>query len=349
MATGARLAFPGGRANSWVGLWRAPDGRRVKRRIGTARTPGERDGLTKVQAEDAFRRLRAEELLVAHRLERVTMLEAGEALSARLTGRGRKKSHRCDSPPCPTRSVVLRERRGPRVLPPGNWPPARSLEAHSPVQASTGARRRPRNHVPRTAAHIWNADGSRRHAGSGLSSTGSAMPTQRRLRSTLTTNRTTKRPTQWTVPSADRAAVPAPAQGRVYLRSSRKSGGAPTMNACHAEGRGFESLQPLPNRPAKAGLASVRIRVCNEHLPKPSPQRALQIPLPRREAIARSCPRDSGVILLRTTRIAGAGRSARALVDGHDHGSRRLSQQYLPSRRLHARSRRTTIRHSHLP
>lgn len=80
--------------NSWVGLWRAPDGQRIKRRIGTARTPGERDGLTKVQAEEAFRRLRAEELLVAHRVERVTMLEAGEALSARLAVRGRKKSHR---------------------------------------------------------------------------------------------------------------------------------------------------------------------------------------------------------------------------------------------------------------
>lgn len=79
---------------SWVGLWRAPDGRRIKRRLGAARTPGERDGLTKVQAEEAFRRLRAEELTVAHRLERVTMLEAGEALSARLAAKGRKKSHR---------------------------------------------------------------------------------------------------------------------------------------------------------------------------------------------------------------------------------------------------------------
>jgi hypothetical protein len=79
---------------SWVGLWRAPDGRRIKRKIGAARTPTERNGLTKVQAEEAFRRLRAEELTVAHRVERVTMLEAGEALSARLNARGRKKSHR---------------------------------------------------------------------------------------------------------------------------------------------------------------------------------------------------------------------------------------------------------------
>jgi integrase len=102
MATGQRAA--GRRAygtgslqlvgGSWVGLWRAPDGRRIKRRLGKARTPGERDGLTKVQAEEAFRRLRAEEVALAHRVERVTMLEAGEALSARLAVRGRKKSHR---------------------------------------------------------------------------------------------------------------------------------------------------------------------------------------------------------------------------------------------------------------
>jgi len=79
---------------SWVGLWRGPDGLRIKRTIGRARTPGERDGLTKLQAEEAFRRLRADELLVARRVERVTMLEAGEVLSARLAVRGRKRSHR---------------------------------------------------------------------------------------------------------------------------------------------------------------------------------------------------------------------------------------------------------------
>jgi integrase len=81
-------------SGSWIGLWRAPDGRRIKRKLGPARTPGERDGLTKVQAQEAFRRLRAEELTAAHAVHRVTMLEAGEALSARLSARGRKKSHR---------------------------------------------------------------------------------------------------------------------------------------------------------------------------------------------------------------------------------------------------------------
>jgi hypothetical protein len=34
---------------SWVGAWYGPDGRRIQRKVGPARTPGERDGLTKAQ------------------------------------------------------------------------------------------------------------------------------------------------------------------------------------------------------------------------------------------------------------------------------------------------------------
>jgi integrase len=78
---------------SWVGSWYGPDGRRVKRRVGPARTPGERDGLTRAQAEKEFRRIRdAEAGTVAAR--RVTMFEAGEQLSMSLEVKGRKKSHR---------------------------------------------------------------------------------------------------------------------------------------------------------------------------------------------------------------------------------------------------------------
>jgi hypothetical protein len=40
------------------GSWYGPDGRRVKRKIGPARTPGERDGLTRPQAEKEVRRIR---------------------------------------------------------------------------------------------------------------------------------------------------------------------------------------------------------------------------------------------------------------------------------------------------
>lgn len=78
---------------SWVGSWYGPDGRRLKRRIGAARTPGERDGLTRAQAEKEFRRVRdAEAGMIAAR--RVTMAEAGEQLSLTLEVKGRKKSHR---------------------------------------------------------------------------------------------------------------------------------------------------------------------------------------------------------------------------------------------------------------
>ena len=38
--------------------WYGDDGRRIQRRIGPARTPGERDGLTKTEAEREFRRIR---------------------------------------------------------------------------------------------------------------------------------------------------------------------------------------------------------------------------------------------------------------------------------------------------
>jgi hypothetical protein len=63
---------------SWVGSWYGPDGRRIQRRVGTARTPGERDGLTKPQAEKRLRELRAS---VSPPLnERATIADAGAEL-----------------------------------------------------------------------------------------------------------------------------------------------------------------------------------------------------------------------------------------------------------------------------
>jgi len=79
--------------SSWIGSWYGVDGRKIRRKVGPARTPGERDGLTKSQAEERFRKMRdAERPRVS--AERVTMVEAGEELSRRLEIRGRKKSHR---------------------------------------------------------------------------------------------------------------------------------------------------------------------------------------------------------------------------------------------------------------
>ena len=43
---------------SWIGSWYATDGRKIRRKVGPARTPGERDGLTKSQAEERFRKMR---------------------------------------------------------------------------------------------------------------------------------------------------------------------------------------------------------------------------------------------------------------------------------------------------
>src|SRR5271155_1080789 len=79
--------------SSWIGSWYGVDGRKIRRKVGPARTPGERDGLTKSQAEERFRKMRDAGRPRAS-TERVTMVEAGEELSRRLEMRGRKKSYR---------------------------------------------------------------------------------------------------------------------------------------------------------------------------------------------------------------------------------------------------------------
>jgi integrase len=78
---------------SWIGSWYASDGRKIRRKVGAARAPGERDGLTVSQAEARFRRMREAERPRAS-FERVDMAGAGAELCRRLELRGRKKSHR---------------------------------------------------------------------------------------------------------------------------------------------------------------------------------------------------------------------------------------------------------------
>src|SRR5688572_2762715 len=46
---------------SYYGRWRTVDGRWLNRKVGRVRTPGQRDGLTRSQAERAFRRLQDKE------------------------------------------------------------------------------------------------------------------------------------------------------------------------------------------------------------------------------------------------------------------------------------------------
>lgn len=80
--------------STWFALWRDPTGKRVKRRIGPARTAGSKDGLTRSHAEERLRKLRdAERIPTRDGAERVTMETAGEALKASLKIKQRKKSH----------------------------------------------------------------------------------------------------------------------------------------------------------------------------------------------------------------------------------------------------------------
>ncbi|MGA2471238.1 MAG: tyrosine-type recombinase/integrase [Solirubrobacteraceae bacterium] len=80
--------------SSWLASWYGDDGRRIQRKIGDVRTPGEHDGLTKAQAEQALRRLRNATRPLPAGAARVTVEQAGTELSHRLELRGRKKSHR---------------------------------------------------------------------------------------------------------------------------------------------------------------------------------------------------------------------------------------------------------------
>jgi integrase len=80
---------------SWIASWYGPDGRRVQRKVGPARTEARADGLTKAQAERVLRRMREiESPRAAPDGQRVTMEEAGREFSQRLELKGRRKSHR---------------------------------------------------------------------------------------------------------------------------------------------------------------------------------------------------------------------------------------------------------------
>ena len=72
---------------SYYGRW-AVDGRKVNRKLGRARQPGSRDGLTKREAEAVLRRMMSE--VAAPADERLTMAEAGEHLIEKMEIKGRK-------------------------------------------------------------------------------------------------------------------------------------------------------------------------------------------------------------------------------------------------------------------
>ena len=87
---------------AYYGRWRTPDGRRVNRRLGPEAHAGGSDGLTRAQAEQAFRRLQAEEAArrpIEPVVEIVTVDQAAERLRERIAIEGARLSYRqnCES------------------------------------------------------------------------------------------------------------------------------------------------------------------------------------------------------------------------------------------------------------
>ncbi len=90
------------KSGGYYARWRTADGRRLNRRLGPKRTPGSADGRTRAQAEQAFRRVQAEE---AQRrpadpiAETVTVDRAADLLRDRLAIKGIRLSYRenCES------------------------------------------------------------------------------------------------------------------------------------------------------------------------------------------------------------------------------------------------------------
>jgi len=76
---------------TYYGSWYAGD-RRVNRRLGSKRAPGERDGLTATQAETELRRKMSDEGAIANVGEHIDVAELGRRYLRHLEAIGRKKS-----------------------------------------------------------------------------------------------------------------------------------------------------------------------------------------------------------------------------------------------------------------
>jgi integrase len=85
------------KSGSYYGRWRTSAGRRLNRKVGPVRTPGESDGLTRLQAEREFRRMQeAEEHAPrpAPGAHVPSVDDVAESLRERLELRGTRKSYR---------------------------------------------------------------------------------------------------------------------------------------------------------------------------------------------------------------------------------------------------------------
>jgi integrase len=105
-----------GKTGAWYGRWRTSDGRKLNRKIGAARAPHSREGLTRSQAEGRFRRMQQEEEqrpgVASDGL--VTVTEAANSLRRKLALEGARKSYLvgCRS----MQTVHIDPRLGPKPL-----------------------------------------------------------------------------------------------------------------------------------------------------------------------------------------------------------------------------------------
>jgi integrase len=85
------------KSGSYYARWRAPDGRLLNRKIGKIRSAGERDGLTRAQAEREFRRAQDEEDRTPRPVRGAdipTVDEVANSLRERLELRCRRRAYR---------------------------------------------------------------------------------------------------------------------------------------------------------------------------------------------------------------------------------------------------------------
>jgi integrase len=90
------------KSGTYYGRWRTLDGRLLNRKVGHVRTPGERDGLTRSQAEREFRRMQEAEDHTprpARGTDLPTVAEAADMLRKRLELSGARRSYlqNCES------------------------------------------------------------------------------------------------------------------------------------------------------------------------------------------------------------------------------------------------------------
>jgi integrase len=81
---------------AWYGRWRTSDGRRLNRRVGEARVPGESDGMTRAMAEREFRRIQQAEERSPRSprpRERRTVSEASDSLRRKLAVGGARPTY----------------------------------------------------------------------------------------------------------------------------------------------------------------------------------------------------------------------------------------------------------------